>query len=68
MLDNYMNIVKQKSKRRRGRPTVVAADKAVGLRLPEDLVKRIEAWRKRHGATSISSAIRALIEQGLEDR
>jgi hypothetical protein len=59
------NIVRQK-KVGRGRPTEIGADKAVGIRLSEALLKQIDGWAKREKIDQRSTAIRKLIERGLE--
>jgi len=56
------NIVKRKA---RGRPTEIDADKFVGLRLPGELLERIDRWARAKSA-SRSEAVRALIERGLK--
>jgi Ribbon-helix-helix protein, copG family len=49
-----------------GRPIEIGADKAIGMRLPEALLKRIDVWAKREKIGQRSKAIRQLIERGLE--
>jgi metal-responsive CopG/Arc/MetJ family transcriptional regulator len=49
-----------------GRPIEIGADRAIGLRLPEALLKRIDGWAKREKVGKRSMAIRQLIEKGLE--
>jgi hypothetical protein len=52
--------VKQKM---RGRPAT-GFDPLVGVRIPKDLIKKIDAWSKAQ-KTSRSEAIRRLVELGL---
>jgi metal-responsive CopG/Arc/MetJ family transcriptional regulator len=59
---NSTNIVK----RNPGRPVEIGARKIIGLRLPEALLKRIDAWGKQKKINERSEAVRALIERGLE--
>jgi hypothetical protein len=54
-------IVKQKT----GRPVEIGARKSIGLRLPEALLKRIDAWAKREKIGERSEAVRTLLERGL---
>jgi metal-responsive CopG/Arc/MetJ family transcriptional regulator len=49
-----------------GRPVEIGADKFVGLRLPEALLKRIDGWAKQKKIEERSNALRQLIERGLE--
>jgi hypothetical protein len=53
-------------KRKTGRPVDIGADKFVGLRLPDALLKRIDGWAKQKRIHERSKALRALIEKGLE--
>jgi hypothetical protein len=53
-------------KQKMGRPTEIGADKAVGLRLPDALLKRVDSWAKREKIDRRSEAMRRLIERGLE--
>jgi hypothetical protein len=53
-------------KRKMGRPVEIGADKFVGLRLPEALLKRIDGWAKQKKIEERSNALRQLIERGLE--
>jgi metal-responsive CopG/Arc/MetJ family transcriptional regulator len=56
---------KAKPKRRgRGRPAT-GKDPLVGVRLPTERIKQIDAWAKREGAVSRSEAIRRLVDQSL---
>ena len=50
-------------KPRRGRPA--AGDPLIGVRLPPELIKAIDAWAAREGAASRSEAIRRLIGRSL---
>jgi hypothetical protein len=49
-----------------GRPVEIGADKAIGIRISELLLKQIDGWAKREKITKRSEAIRQLIERGLE--
>jgi hypothetical protein len=55
-------IVKQK---KMGRPASIGADKAIGIRIPAALLKRVDSWGRRHRIAR-SKAIRGLLERGLE--
>jgi hypothetical protein len=57
------NIVKRKA----GRPVEIGAgaDKFMGVRLPADLMKRVDAWAARNERTR-SVAVRDLLEKGLK--
>ena len=57
------NIVKRKP----GRPVEVVggAREFLGVRLPSDLLKRVEQWAKRERVPK-SEAVRALLERGLQ--
>jgi hypothetical protein len=50
--------------KRRGRPAS-GKDTLVGVRLPPELIARIDGWAKREGAVTRSAAIRRLVEQSL---
>jgi metal-responsive CopG/Arc/MetJ family transcriptional regulator len=50
--------------KKRGRPGT-GRDPLVALRLPSELVKRVDDWAKRNGEESRSATIRAFIEAGL---
>jgi hypothetical protein len=50
--------------KKRGRPAT-GKDPLVALRLPPAMISTIDKWAADNGATSRSSAIRALIERGL---
>jgi len=52
-------------KRGRGRPATGSAP-IVPLRLPGELIDEIDTWAETHEAASRSSAIRSLIELGLQ--
>jgi hypothetical protein len=52
-------------KKRRGRPATGRAPH-VPLRLPEELLARVDQWAATQGIETRSSAIRHLIELGLE--
>ncbi len=60
--------MKPKSKKvrpkKRGRPAT-GKDPLVGVRLPEPMIKQIDAWAKREDITSRSEAIRRLVDQSL---
>jgi Ribbon-helix-helix protein, copG family len=58
------NIVKRKA----GRPVEIGAGATafVGLRLPSELLERVEKWAVKKKKAGRSEAIRALIEQGLK--
>src|SRR5262245_66132150 len=51
-------------KRGRDRPAT-GKDPLVGVRLPTERIKQIDAWAKREGAASRSEAIRRLVDQSL---
>jgi metal-responsive CopG/Arc/MetJ family transcriptional regulator len=55
---------KQK-KRKRGRPAT-GVRPMIGLRLSDEEIERLDAWAKANDYPDRSSAIRALIERGLE--
>jgi hypothetical protein len=57
------NIVKRKA----GRPVEIpgGATEFVGLRLPSDLLRRIDGWAKQEKIDKRSEAVRELIERGL---
>jgi Ribbon-helix-helix protein, copG family len=57
------DIVKRKA-RRPGRPIEIGAGAFVGLRLPSDLLSRIDKWAQLQG-TARSDAIRRLLAQAL---
>src|SRR5260370_29394800 len=40
-------------------------DSLVGVRLPPELIARIDSWAKREGAATRSDAIRRLVDQSL---
>ena len=48
----------------RARP-VTGKDSLVGVRLPPELIERIDTWAKREGAATRSDAIRRLVDQSL---
>jgi hypothetical protein len=54
-----------KPKKKMGRPVEIDADKFIGLRVPDALVKRIDGWAKREKIGERSVAVRELIERGL---
>jgi hypothetical protein len=61
-------IVRQ-NKRGRGRPIEVGekgADKAIGIRLPNALLRELDAWAKSN-EVSRSEAIRQIVELYLDD-
>jgi hypothetical protein len=64
MLNNIMNNVKQNKP---GRPAIVDADRTIGLRLSEVLLRTVDGWAHRAGVTR-SEAIRRLIVLGLRAR
>jgi Arc/MetJ-type ribon-helix-helix transcriptional regulator len=49
-------------RKKRGRP---ATDPQVALRMPPDLIERIDRWVKRNGKGSRSEAMRHLLELSL---
>jgi metal-responsive CopG/Arc/MetJ family transcriptional regulator len=52
--------------RKVGRPVEIGAESFIGLRVPEDLVKRVDAWAARQDdKPPRSEAIRRMIEQAL---
>jgi Arc/MetJ-type ribon-helix-helix transcriptional regulator len=51
-------------KRGRGRPAT-GKDPLVGVRLPTERIKQIDAWAKREDVVSRSEAIRRLVDQSL---
>jgi hypothetical protein len=51
-------------KRKMGRPAVIGANKFVGLRLSEELLKKIDDWAA-HRKVDRSEAIRDLVDQAL---
>jgi Arc/MetJ-type ribon-helix-helix transcriptional regulator len=50
--------------KRQGRPAT-GKDSLVGVRLPPELIERIDTWAKREGAATRSDAIRRLVDQSL---
>jgi Arc/MetJ-type ribon-helix-helix transcriptional regulator len=54
---------KAKSKKRR-RPAT-GTDSLVGVRLPDEMLRQVDAWAKREDITSRSEAIRRLVHQSL---
>ena len=50
--------------KKRGRPAT-GKDPLVGVRLPDAMIRQIDAWAKRQGVASRSDAIRRLIDQSL---
>jgi hypothetical protein len=63
-----MAIVKQKKIAPRpvlGRPITIGANRAIGIRLPMALLKRVDNWAKRQRVAKRSKAIRLLLEKGL---
>ena len=67
MLNTTMAKSKNSVKRKAGRPVEIpGGDTAfVGLRLPSDLLKRIDGWAGQEKIDRRSEALRALIERGL---
>jgi hypothetical protein len=59
------SIMVMPKKRGRGRPRTGGRDPQVVLRMPADLIKRIEQWAKADGVGR-SEAIRRLVELGLK--
>jgi hypothetical protein len=55
---------KKAKPKKRGRPAT-GKDPLVGVRLPTERIKQIDAWAKREGAASRSEAIRRLVDQSL---
>jgi Arc/MetJ-type ribon-helix-helix transcriptional regulator len=55
--------VKQK-KRGRGRPAT-GRDRFYGVRVPDEIMARVDEWAKEHDTRSRSEAIRRLLELGL---
>jgi hypothetical protein len=55
--------VKQK-KRGRGRPAT-GRDPFYGVRVPDEIMVRVDEWGKEHAVESRSEAIRRLLELGL---
>jgi hypothetical protein len=55
------------TKRKAGRPVEIpgGATEFVGLRLPHDLLQRIDGWGKQQKIDRRSEAVRGLIERGL---
>jgi metal-responsive CopG/Arc/MetJ family transcriptional regulator len=58
-------VAKALPKRPMGRPVTVGGTEFISLRLPEALVKTIDAWAAKTGV-SRSEAMRQLIETGLK--
>jgi Arc/MetJ-type ribon-helix-helix transcriptional regulator len=60
--------MKPKSKKvkpkKRGRPAT-GKDPLVGVRLPDAMIKQIDAWAKREDVPSRSEAIRRLVDESL---
>jgi hypothetical protein len=52
-------------RKKRGRPAT-GTDPFVGIRLPPEVIKAVEAWAVRNGQPSRSHAIRAMIERVLK--
>jgi predicted DNA-binding protein len=52
-------------KRKMGRPVEIGAEAAVGIRLPQELLDRIDDWSKRK-KLSRSQGIRVLLTKALE--
>jgi hypothetical protein len=65
MTKNTENVVIPKMPKKRGRPAI-GRDPAIVVRLPSELIKKIEKWRMEYPAMSNrSAAIRCLIDRGL---
>jgi hypothetical protein len=65
MTKNTENVVIPKMPKKRGRPAI-GRDPAIVVRLPSELIKKIEKWRMEYPAMSYrSAAIRCLIDRGL---
>ena len=54
---------KAKSKKK-GRPAT-GTDSLVGVRLPDEMIRQVDAWAKREDIASRSEAIRRLVHQSL---
>ena len=54
-------------KRKPGRPVEISATEFVALRLPKELLRRVDAWAASNGVQR-SEAIRRLIEGGLSGK
>jgi metal-responsive CopG/Arc/MetJ family transcriptional regulator len=52
-------------RKKRGRPAT-GQDPQVALRMPPDLMERIDRWVERNGENSRSEAMRHLLELGLK--
>jgi Ribbon-helix-helix protein, copG family len=52
-------------KKKRGRPAT-GRDPVMTVRLPPELVESMDRWAKENGYPDRSSAIRALIERGMD--
>jgi Arc/MetJ-type ribon-helix-helix transcriptional regulator len=60
-----MELKSKKAKpKKRGRPAT-GKDPLVGVRLPDAMIKQIDAWAKREGVASRSEAIRRLVDESL---
>lgn len=59
-------MVKPKGRKKIGRPFEGGRDPLVGVRLPKELIARIDTWAAKHADANRSEAIRALIEAGLK--
>jgi hypothetical protein len=55
---------KVRPKKRRGR-LATGKEPLVGVRLPPELIERIDIWAKREGAATRSDALRRLVDQSL---
>lgn len=56
--------IEVKPKKKRGRPAT-GKDPLLGVRVPPDLIDRIDEWAASNGAASRSEAVRKLVEQAL---
>ena len=55
-------------KRGRGRPSTGGRHPLYGLRVPDEIMERVDRWGKEHDVGSRSEAIRQLLELGLSNR
>ena len=61
-----MKMIRPPKRRKRGRPYTGGRDPQVAVRLPPEMLKRIDALAARKGISSRSEVIRAFIDAGLK--
>jgi Arc/MetJ-type ribon-helix-helix transcriptional regulator len=60
-----MSFKKKSAKRKKGGRPATGTDPFVGLRVPRQLLTKIDAWASKGGAGTRSEAIRRLVEKAL---